>query len=108
MKKVMYYLPRILGLLITAFFALFILEGFDPQFGWQSGLAHLAVAVVALGATILAWKKPRIGGWLFIAFGLWYLITALHGEWWSGLITGGVPLATGLLFLWDGYKNKQK
>jgi len=53
MKKFIYYLPRILSILIVVFLAMFILEGFSPGFGWQDFLVHLLMTLSALGATIL-------------------------------------------------------
>lgn len=107
MGKFIYYLPRILSVLITIFFSIFILEGFDPEFGWQSGLAHGALAAASLIASIIAWRWPGIGGWLFAAFGVWYLWSISVAGWWGGMIIGGIPLLAGILFLaeWFG-KNR--
>ena len=106
MKKIIYYLPRVLSIIIVAFFAMFILEGFGPDFGWQDSVMHLIIALIALGATILAWKKPKIGGWIFIIFGLWYFKGIMANEWLISLLIGGIPLITGILFLIDGFKKK--
>ncbi len=106
MKNFIYYLPRALAILIVAFLSIFILEGFSPEFGWQDSLMHLLVALVALGAAIVAWKWPKIGGWVFVLFGLKYLLSvAPHAQTWSGLIIGGVPLLTGVLFLVEGFRK---
>jgi hypothetical protein len=72
MKKFIYYLPRVLAILITTFFYLFVLEGFSPEFGWQSGLMHFILATAVLLFTILAWKRPKIGGWFFLLTGLYF------------------------------------
>jgi len=86
MKKFIYYLPRILTILIVAFLAMFILEGFSPGFSWQDSLMHLLMALIALGATILAWKRPKIGGWIFVLLGLKYLLLIFRKQWWDGII----------------------
>jgi len=100
MKKFIYSLPRILAILIVAFLAMFILEGFSPEFGWQDSLYHLIITLIFLGGTILAWKKPKIGGWIFILLGLLiYLNMIFRQQWWGGIIIGGIPLLTGILFL---------
>ncbi len=106
MKNFIYYLPRALAILIVVFFSIFILEGFSPEFGWIDSLMHLLVALVALGATIIAWKWPKIGGWIFIIFGLLFLSMAFRSQYWGGLIIGGVPLLTGILFLIEGFRKK--
>jgi len=109
MKKLIYYLPRVLAILIVAFLAMFILEGFSPEFSWQDSLAHSVLAFVALLAAVIAWKRPGIGGWIFIAFGIRYLLGIFNSHWWGGLIIGGVPLLAGILFLVEGLKkNKNK
>ena len=107
MEKFLYYFPRVLSILIVCFFAIFILEGFSPDFGWQDSIMHLIVALIALGITILAWKKPKIGGWFFIIFGVWYLFSIFNSGWYGGLIIGGIPLIAGILFLIQGFKDKK-
>lgn len=62
MQKFIYYLPRILAILIVAFLAMFILEGFSPEFGWQDSLYHLIITLIVLGVTILTWERPQTGG----------------------------------------------
>jgi thiol:disulfide interchange protein len=107
MKKAIYYLPRILSILIVCFFAIFILEGFGPDFGWQDSLMHGLLALVVLVVTITSWKWPKIGGWIFIVLGIRYLLGAFSSGWWWSLIIGGIPLITGILFLIQGFKDKK-
>lgn len=95
MEKLLFFLPRILSIIITAFFAMFILEGFDPNFGWQSGLMHFFLALLILAVTIVAWKKPKIGGWLFIILGLYF---------WNNFPIATAHVVTGVLFLWTANK----
>jgi hypothetical protein len=107
MKKFIYYLPRILAILIVTFLALFILEGFSPGFGWQDSFYHLIITLILLGGTILAWKRPKIGGWIFILLGLLiYLNMIFRQQWWGGIIIGGILLLTGILFLTEGFRKK--
>lgn len=108
MKKFIYYLPRILTILIVVFMAIFILEGFSPGFGWQDSLMHLLMTLIALGATILAWKRPKIGGWIFVLLGLKYLLLIFRQQWWNGIIVGGILLLTGILFLMEGFRKSNK
>jgi hypothetical protein len=109
MKKFIYYLPRILSILIVSFLALFILEGFSPGFGWQDSLMHLLMALIALGATIVAWKWPKIGGWIFVLLGLKFLLMIFREPSWNnGMIIGGILLLTGILFVIEGFRNCDK
>ena len=105
MKKFIHYLPRVLSVIIVCFLAAFILEGFGPDFTWMDSLMHLVLTLVVLAITILAWKKPKIGGWIFIAIGILYLIMVFKNQFWGGLIISGVPLLTGILFLVDKVKT---
>jgi hypothetical protein len=95
-----YYLARVFSIVIVGFFALFILEGFSPQFGLVDALVHLALTLVVLAISAIAWKWPKIGGWLFIAFGFWLALFLKQG--FNSLVIGGVPIITGFLFLIQG------
>lgn len=110
MEKFIYYLPRALAILIIALLSIFILEGFDPEFGWQDSLMHLLITLAALGATVVAWKWPKIGSWFFVLFGLSFLLPMVfyNAQPWSGLIMGGVPLLIGVLFLIEGFKKSKE
>ncbi|MCK9578498.1 hypothetical protein M0R01_03335 [bacterium] len=109
MNKIIYYSSRILSIVIVGFFALFILEGFSPEFTWQDSLSHLVITLVVLGATIVAWKKPVIGCWFFIILGLYYLIfISAPQQYWQGILIGGIPLLTGILFLIEATKKTAK
>jgi hypothetical protein len=99
MQKFIYFLPRALAVLITIFFAIFILEGFSPEFSWQDSLAHFGVALIMLLATIFAWKKPKIGGWFFILAGIYFI---------KGLFVAIPLLLSGILFLAEGFGKKIK
>jgi hypothetical protein len=97
MKKLIYYLPRALAVLIVFFFALFILEGFSPEFFWQDSLSHLVITAIMLLATILAWKKPKVGSWFFILAGIYFI---------KGLFLSIPLLLAGILFLIEGFRKK--
>jgi type II secretory pathway component PulF len=105
MKKFIYYLPRVLAVLIVAFLAVFILEGFGPEFSWQASLSHAILTLVVLAVTVVSWKWPKIGGWVFALFGVMYLFRASGENWVSGLVLGGLPLLIGVLFLVEGFKK---
>jgi len=73
LANVIHYLARGLAILIAAFFSVFILEGFDPAFGWQSGVAHAIPAAFAITLVVVAHMRPKLGGWLYIAAGLGFI-----------------------------------
>ena len=108
MNKFIHYAPRVMSIIVVFFFALFILEAFDPEFGWQSGLGHAALALAAAGVTYAASRWPKIGGWIFVAFGIWYEISVIRAGWYGGLVMGAVPIIIGALFLAGGYHSSKK
>lgn len=104
MKKIIHYLPRILSALLVVFFGLFILEGFDPSFHWQDSVMHLIITLIVLIPTIIAWKNPRVGGWLFVLLGILAMFF-VRPPVYNGLIFGGVFFLTSALFIADGRKT---
>lgn len=102
MKKILYYLPRVLTVGIVIFLYLFVLEGFSPEFGWQSGLSHFILATIVLLIGIVAWKKPKIGGWLFLA----PLLISLVLMQWRLLAVSSFSALIGVLYLVEGYNRK--
>lgn len=108
MKKLLYYLPRVLSILIAVLFGVFILEGFTSGFGWADSLAHALTTLLVILATIVAWKWPKVGGFVFVLFGLMYLVMIRRGDSLSGLIFGGVPVLAGILFLIEGFRKSKK
>jgi len=48
MRKILYYLSRVLTIGIVIFLYLFVLEAFSPGFGWQAGLMHFILATIVL------------------------------------------------------------
>lgn len=75
--KGIHYSARTLAVLFAAGLSLFIGEGFDPAYGWQSGVGHAIFAAVAVGMAVLAFKRPKIGGFTYIGFGLGFLTLQL-------------------------------
>lgn len=105
MKKIAFYLSRILAISFVLFLGAFILEGFAPGFSWKDGLMHGLLALIVLAITIMAWAKPKIGGWIFMALGVFFYIF-FHASGRSGLIIAAIPLVIGASFLIEGYGKK--
>ncbi|MCJ7548601.1 MAG: hypothetical protein MUQ30_02845, partial [Anaerolineae bacterium] len=68
------WVPRILGLLFAAFISLFALDSFgtgDPL--WQQAvgfLIHMIPTGLVIGAVIVGWRRPLVGGVLCLGLGL--------------------------------------
>ena len=111
-KPVIFWTPRILGILFAVFISLFALDVFGEGYGfWEAILAlliHLVPTYLVIVALILAWRWERIGGSLFITLGAFYLIwTWGKFPWVAYLAISGPLTLIGLLFLASGfYKAK--
>ncbi len=73
-KKIVYWLPRILAIFYICFFGVFAFDVFGkPQ--WLLALfMHLIPSIVLLLFTVVAWKKERVGGILFCLAGVFILV----------------------------------
>lgn len=74
MKKILYWLPRLLSILYIVFISLFALDVIG-QPSWFFGLlVHLIPSYFLIAITIIAWKNETLGGILFLLAGLGLLI----------------------------------
>jgi hypothetical protein len=94
--------PRIVGLGLAGFLALFALDSLtNPQ-----GLLETAIAVImgllpalgVLAAVIIGWKRPGVAAILFAVFAVIYSVSALNHPGWILLIAGPLVLVA-VLFL---------
>jgi hypothetical protein len=99
--RLAYWAPRALGLLTTAFVALFALDAFAGRTfreGLGAFIVHLAPAALLLLLVAVAWRYERFGAGAFFLLALGY---ALMVNWrldWVAAISGPLVLV-GLLFL---------
>ncbi|MCU0358238.1 MAG: hypothetical protein MUE95_11730 [Cyclobacteriaceae bacterium] len=77
MKKYMtllYWSPRILGILSILFISMFALDAFEPGILLWQQLVHFAMHLIPsllLAAMLfVAWRWEQIGGWLFLLTGI--------------------------------------
>jgi len=103
-KQVLYWTPRILGILFALFISLFALDVFGEGYGfWESVgafLIHLIPTFVILIALFVAWRREWIGAILFVGLGMFYLVV-FRGDfdWITFLIIAGPLFLIGALFL---------
>jgi len=73
-KKIVYWLPRILAICYILFFSVFAFDvPSEPQ--WLLALfMHLIPSMVLLIITMVAWKRERLGGILFGLAGIFMLL----------------------------------
>ena len=97
-KKFVFWTPRILSIIFALFLALFAFDVFNAEYNiWQTMLAlimHLIPTFTILIVLAISWHREWIGGILFIAFGIYYIITA-----WGKFDLSAYFLISGPLFL---------
>jgi hypothetical protein len=74
MKKFFYWLPRVLAILFILFISIFAFDVFEQPKWFLALFMHLIPSFLLVFATIIAWKHERIGGFIFLAFGVLLLI----------------------------------
>ena len=111
MDRLLFYAPRVLGILAIGFLSLFALDAFGGDSPWQDQLLgfviHMGPNFLLMALLALAWRFERIGGSLFVVAGLLPLFL-LSNPLWVNMILGGPFLLTGVLFwisaLWRAQK----
>jgi hypothetical protein len=103
-KQLLYWTPRILGLLFAAFISMFALDVFDEHRGfWDTAVAlamHLIPTAILLVVLILSWRWEWIGGVVFLGLGALYLVKFWGRFHWSAYAMIAGPLfLLGILFL---------
>ena len=97
-RRLLLWVPRILGILVTLFIGMFALDGL--QEGVLAFLLHLLPAFVLLLVVFGAWHREWIGAAFFIGLALVYAVSTLRRPDWI-LVIAGPLLVVGLLFLWS-------
>jgi len=76
MKKIPYWLPRVLSVLFIAFISVFALDVFGEPQWFLALLMHLIPSFILIILTAIAWKNERLGGFIFIAAGFLMLVSS--------------------------------
>jgi hypothetical protein len=112
-NKIIYWLPRILSIAFVLFISLFALDVFGQYSGWELMTAlfmHLIPSLVLLAVVLISWKYELVGAIVFLAFAVFYVITAgLDRPWtWYAFISGPAVVVSILFFLSWLQKKKLK
>jgi hypothetical protein len=106
-NRLLLWAPRVLAILFAAFISIFALDVFGEGYSfWETIVAlvmHLVPTAVVLVALAIAWRWQRVGGLLFIALGLLYILIFREGDWIAYLLISGPLFLTGALFLLSGW-----
>jgi hypothetical protein len=96
--KVLYWAPRLLGLLFAGFISLFALDVFNEYHGFWPTLRALAMHLIPTFILLLllavAWRWELAGALAFNGLGIFYLVV-----FWGRLHWSAYALISGPLFL---------
>jgi hypothetical protein len=105
LKQILFWTPRVAGILFTLFISLFAFDVFEEGLGfWGAILAlfmHLLPSILLAVTIYVAWKREWFGAVLFIGWAIWYVAFFFDRGFSWGLyaIIAGIPTTIGLLFL---------
>jgi hypothetical protein len=109
-KRIVFWLPRTLGIAFAVFISTFALDVFSEASGFWKTMAalvmHLIPTALIAGALVFAWRWEWIGAVLFGGFGLFYAVIALGHPSWILVISGPLFLIA-LLFLMSWLKRAE-
>lgn len=103
-KRVVFWTPRILGILFAMFISIFALDVFGEGYNfWETIVAllmHLVPTGIIVIALAIAWRWEWVGAILFAGLGAGYVIMAWgRFEWGTYLLIAGPLFLIGVLFL---------
>ena len=106
LKRILYWTPRLLGILFALFISLFALDVFGAGYGiWETILAlliHLIPTYLLLIALVIAWRWEWTGTVLFTTLGVLYIVDDWGKFHWSVyLAIAGPAFLLAVLFLID-------
>jgi len=102
-NKILFWLPRILGIAFALFISIFALDVFGEGYPWYEAilafLIHLVPTYIAIIILLIAWKWPVIGSIGYFAAGIFYIFVMNEIDWVAVAIISGPLFLTGLLFI---------
>ena len=111
-KKILFWAPRVLGVLIAIFVSLFALDVFGESYSFRETIAalamHLIPTAVILITLAVAWRWERVGGILFIGLGVLYITLFWDPSRLPAyLMISGPLFLVGVLFLLNGFYREE-
>jgi hypothetical protein len=105
-RNLLHWTPRVLGVAYAAFISLFAMDvwGMGGDFWDQLAgfLIHLMPTYIIIAALIVAWRRPRLGGVLFLLLATAFALFFGWREVVTLLVMALPPTVVGLLFVADG------
>jgi hypothetical protein len=111
-RRLLYWLPRVLGILFAVFLSLFAFDVFGEGYSfWETVwalLMHLVPTAIVVLILVLAWRWEWIGGVLFPLLGVLYIVVFWdESDWLSYLTLSGPLLLIGGLF-WINWRLRTR
>lgn len=111
-KRILFWTPRILCIIFAVFLSIFALDVFGQGYGFWGTifalLVHLIPVFIVIIVLIITWRWEWVGGILFPALGIFYLVWAWGKFPWSVyLIISGPLFLVGILFLINWFHRKE-
>ena len=112
LRRILFWLPRILGILFAAFISLFALDVFGEGYSfWETLVAlliHLVPTYLVLIALALAWRWEWVGAVLFVGLGIAYVAMAWgRFEGLTYVLIAGPLVLLGALFAINWFKREE-
>lgn len=99
-KQLLFWSPRVLGVLFALFLGLFALDVFSEDLSVADAilafLIHLIPTYVVLIVIFIAWNRDDIGAIIFFALALFYIVSSSAENW---VISGPMILIGGLYLI---------
>lgn len=110
-KQILFWTPRIAGILFVLFISIFALDIFSMELGFWGTIVglfmHLIPSMLLAIAVALAWRWEWTGAVMFIGWAVWYIGTMRGFEWFVYVMIAGIPALIGFLFLAGWIWRKQ-
>ncbi len=111
LKQILFWVPRITGILFVLFLSMFALDIFEMHLGFWGTIVglfmHLIPSILLMIAILVAWRREWFGAALFIGWAIWYGISFREFEWSVYVLIAGLPTVIGLFFLAGWIWRKQ-
>ncbi len=111
LKQILFWTPRVLGILFVLFLSLFALDVFEMQLGFWGTVVglfmHLIPNIVLTIVIVLAWKREWVGALGFLGWTIFYVSQTRGFDWATYAMIAGIPALIGLLFLVGWIWRKQ-
>lgn len=109
-RRLLYWTPRLLGIVVSLFIGLFALDAFGPGKPLADALLdfaiHLLPALILLTLVAVSWRREWIGAFTFTALAVVYATTMSRGRLDWMLLIAGPLLLVGMLFLASWFNHR--